>query len=337
MSDSVIQLLSDLVHKMNTFGNHLKLTTFGESHGKAIGGVLDGFPAGFAVDFEAIDAELARRAGRAENLSGTSQRAKHEADTVEWLSGIYEGKTLGTPIAFIVHNTDAHSADYDALQDVFRPAHADYTYQQKYGIRDPRGGGRASARETVARTVAGSLAKQWLAERGISIIAQCTVTEEEVRAAQAAGDSIGGLVVGSIKGLSAGIGEPTYDKLSARLAYAMLSINGCKGFDYGSGFEGVGKRGSELNDPIQIDNTGKVHFLSNHAGGILGGISTGQEITFRCIFKPTPSIAQPQQTITANKENTTLQIKGRHDACFALRTPPIVEAMAALAIMDFMV
>ncbi len=322
---------------MNTFGNHLRLTTFGESHGKAIGGVLDGFPAGFPIDFDVVDAELARRAGRVENLSGTSQRAKREADTVEWLSGIYEGKTLGTPIAFIIRNTDAHSADYEDLQDVFRPAHADYTYQQKYDIRDPRGGGRASARETVARVVAGALAKQWLAERGISITAECVVRSEDVMAAQAAGDSIGGIVLASIKGLPAGVGEPIYDKLSARLAYAMLSINGCKGFDYGSGFTGAGQCGSALNDPIQIDNTGKVHFLSNHAGGILGGISTGQEITFRCVFKPTPSIAQPQQTITANGENTTLTIKGRHDACFALRTPPIVEAMAALAIMDFMV
>ncbi len=326
-----------LLHKVNTFGNHLKLTTFGESHGKAIGGVLDGFPAGFPIDFDAVDACLARRAGRTHHLTGTSQRAQHEADTIEWLSGIYEGKTLGTPIAFLIRNTDSRPADYDALQDVFRPGHADYTYQQKYGIRDPRGGGRASARETVARTVAGSLAKQWLAERGILITAQCAVTEEAVHAAQAAGDSIGGLVVGSLKGLPAGIGEPIYDKLSARLAYAMLSINGCKGFDYGSGFEGVHQRGSELNDPMQTDENGNIVFLSNHAGGILGGISTGQEITFRCVFKPTPSIALSQQTITANKENTTLQIKGRHDACFALRTPPIVEAMAALTIMDFMV
>ncbi len=319
---------------MNTFGNKLRLTTFGESHGAAIGGVIDGFPAGWEIDLEAIQADLDRRAGRSEAVAGGSVRAAREADQIEWLSGIYEGKTLGTPIAFIIRNTDTRSEDYDALQDIFRPGHADFTYQAKYGIRDPRGGGRASARETVVRVVAGALAKQWLATKGIKIEAN---VEHRTQNTERAGDSIGGIVHGCIHGLPAGVGEPIYDKLSARLAYAMLSINGCKGFDYGSGFEGVSQTGSELNDAMRIDEDGKIIFCSNHAGGILGGISTGQDVTFRCVFKPTPSIALPQETINAQGENVTIQVKGRHDTCFALRTPPIVEAMAALVIMDFLI
>ncbi len=319
---------------MNTFGNKLRLTTFGESHGAAIGGVIDGFPAGWEMDLEAIQADLDRRAGRSEAIAGGSVRAAREADQIEWLSGIYEGKTLGTPIAFIIRNTDTRSEDYEAIQDVFRPGHADFTYQAKYGIRDPRGGGRASARETVVRVVAGALAKQWLAQKGITIEAECEMRDAGcVRA----GDSLGGIVHGCIHGLPTGVGEPIYDKLSARLAYAMLSINGCKGFDYGSGFEGATQTGSELNDAMRIDETGNVTFRSNHAGGILGGISTGQDITFRCVFKPTPSIALPQETVNAQGENVTIQVRGRHDACFALRTPSIVEAMAALVIMDFLV
>ncbi len=330
---------------MNTFGNRLRLTTFGESHGVAIGGVIDGFPAGWTVDFESIQTDLDRRAGRQAAQQGASARAKREADQIEWLSGIYEGKTLGTPIAFIIRNTDVRSEDYDALQDVFRPAHADYTYQQKYAIRDPRGGGRASARETAVRTVAGALAKQWLSAKGITIDAQLIqIGNEKVNALESAtilaqlpqNDSIGGVVSACIHGLPAGIGEPLYDKLSARLAYAMLSINGCKGFDYGSGFEGVGQRGSELNDMMQTDEAGSVAFLSNHAGGILGGITTGQDVMFRCVFKPTPSIALPQQTINSNGENVTIRVQGRHDACIALRAPVIVEAMAALVVMDYL-
>ncbi len=338
---------------MNTFGNKLRLTTFGESHGAAIGGVIDGFPAGWEIDFDAIQADLDRRAGRSEAVAGGSVRAAREADQIEWLSGIYEGKTLGMPIAFIIRNTDIRSEDYNALQDVFRPGHADFTYQAKYGIRDPRGGGRASARETVVRVVAGALAKQWLAAQGISIQAQIAQigdikadntqpTSEVVPSSPLWGglrgaDSMGGIVHGCIHGLPAGVGEPIYDKLSARLAYAMLSINGCKGFDYGSGFEGVTQTGSELNDAMRVDETGQVAFLSNHAGGILGGISTGQDVTFRCVFKPTPSIALPQETINAHDENVTIQVTGRHDTCFALRTPPIVEAMAALVVMDFLI
>ncbi len=330
---------------MNTFGNRLRLTTFGESHGVAIGGVIDGFPAGWTIDFESIQTDLDRRAGRQATQQGVSARAKRETDQIEWLSGIYEGKTLGTPIAFIIRNTDVRSEDYDALQDVFRPAHADYTYQQKYGIRDPRGGGRASARETVVRTIAGSLAKQWLGAKGITIEAQLIqIGNEKVNELESAtvpaqlpqADSIGGVVSTCIYGLPVGIGEPLYDKLSARLAYAMLSINGCKGFDFGSGFEGVGQRGSELNDMMQMDEAENVAFLSNHAGGILGGISTGQDVVFRCVFKPTPSIALPQKTINTKGENVTVQVRGRHDACIALRAPVIVEAMAALVVMDYL-
>ncbi len=321
---------------MNTFGNILRLTTFGESHGAAIGGVLDGFPAGITIDFSAIAADLARRAGR--DTVGASARAAHEDDAIEWLSGIYEGQTLGTPIAFLLRNTDARSSDYDALSAVYRPGHADYTYQAKYGIRDTRGGGRSSARETAVRVVAGALAKQWLQQQGVSVSAEVTQVGESrtpsewqdmLRAVQSSGDSIGGIITCTIHGLPAGVGEPLYDKLSARLAYAMLSINGCKGFDFGSGFDGVGERGSVLNDAMT--NQG---FATNHAGGILGGISTGQDVVFRCVFKPTPSISLPQQTVTSQGEECEVRVTGRHDVCIAMRAPVIVEAMAALVAMD---
>ncbi len=322
---------------MNTFGQHIRLTTFGESHGAAIGGVLDGFPAGMTIDFEALQRDVERRAGC---NKFTSSRAQNEADEIEWLSGIYEGKTLGTPIAFVVRNSDVRSGDYQSITEAFRPGHADYTYQQKYGIRDPRGGGRSSARETLVRVVAGALAKQYLASKGITISAQVSQIgnaiepiemQHVLEATQRAGDSIGGIVSCVVHGLPAGVGEPIYDKLSARLAYAMLSINACKGFDFGSGFEGVTETGSALNDEMQ-DGA----FLSNHAGGILGGISTGQDIYFRCVFKPTPSIAQPQRTIDTKGKNITIEVKGRHDVCVALRSPAIVEAMTALVVMDLL-
>ncbi len=304
---------------MNTFGIHLRLTTFGESHGVAIGGVLDGFPANFIIDEAAIQHELDRRAGRTLNSSHLSQRAKREKDTIEWLSGIYEGKTLGTPIAFLVRNTDAHTADYDALRDVYRPGHADYVYQQKYGFRDHRGGGRASARETVVRVIAGALAKQWLVQKGITIVADADVK---------------GIVSCCIQGVPVGVGEPIYDKLSARLAYAMLSINACKGFDIGTGFDTVNYTAAELNDEMRRDENGNVSFTSNHAGGILGGISTGQDIVFRCVFRPAPSIPDTQKTINAQAENVEIAIQGRHDTHLALRAPAIVECMAALTLMD---
>ncbi len=308
---------------MNTIGNIFRFTDFGESHGAAVGGVIDGCPSGIRIDPAAISHDLDRRAGRICDFT-VSQRAKAEPDEVEFLSGLLDGVTLGTPIAFIIRNQDARQEDYDALRDVFRPGHADSTYQQKYGIRDPRGGGRASARETAARVVAGSIAKQVLKQKGISINAETVQIGEAtnkdrfgevLQRVSEQGDSIGGVVKCGITGLPAGIGEPLFDKLQARLAYAVMSINACKGFEYGSGFGGVDKTGSELN---------------NCSGGALGGISDGTDFCFRCVFKPTPSISR-EQTLP---DGSTISIHGRHDVCVALRAPVIVEAMTAITILD---
>lgn len=299
---------------MNTFGKHFAFTSFGESHGKAIGGVLDGVPAGLHIDFDFIRSELAKRAGK--DIVGVSARAKNEPDEVEWLSGVMDGVTLGTPIAFLIRNRDAHPEDYEWLKRHYRPGHADYTYQLKYGIRDWRGGGRASARETAGRVVAGCIARQILRLKGVYIRARLiqvgeetnpSLFEDTISRVQRDGDSIGGIIRCTISGLQAGVGEPIFDKLQAHLAYAIMSINACKGFDYGTGFEGVGMPGSQANAI---------------SGGILGGISDGTPITFRCVFKPTPSIAKT--------------IKGRHDACVATRAVPIVEAMTALALVQFL-
>lgn len=302
---------------MNSFGNRFVFTSFGESHGRAIGGVLDGVPAGLTIDMPLIRSELDRRAGR--NVeAGVSVRAKREEDEVEWLSGVMDGVTLGTPIAFIIRNQDARPEDYEWLKHNYRAGHADWTYQQKYGIRDWRGGGRASARETAGRVVAGCIAKQLLRRKGIHIEAQLVQVgnetdprrfEEVIRAVQAEGDSIGGIVRCTITGVPVGIGEPIFNKLQAELAFAMMSINACKGFDYGTGFEGVGLKGSESN-------------LTS--GGMAGGIADGTPITFRCVFKPTPSIAK-------------WGVRGRHDACVAVRAVPIVEAMAAMAVGQFLI
>lgn len=302
---------------MNSFGNRFVFTSFGESHGRAIGGVLDGVPAGLTIDMPLIRSELDRRAGR--NVeAGVSVRAKREEDEVEWLSGVMDGVTIGTPIAFIIRNQDARPEDYEWLKHNYRAGHADWTYQQKYGIRDWRGGGRASARETAGRVVAGCIAKQLLRRKGIHIEAQLVQVGNEtdprrfsevIRAVQAEGDSIGGIVRCTITGVPVGIGEPIFNKLQAELAFAMMSINACKGFDYGSGFEGVGLKGSEAN------------FTS---GGMAGGIADGTPITFRCVFKPTPSIAK-------------WGVRGRHDACVAVRAVPIVEAMAAMAVGQFLI
>ena len=308
---------------MNSFGNRFVFTSFGESHGRAIGGVLDGVPAGLTIDISLIRRELDRRSGRSsefpakENFAaGVSQRAKRETDEVEWLSGVMDGVTLGTPIAFIIRNQDARPEDYEWLKHNYRAGHADWTYQQKYGIRDWRGGGRASARETAGRVVAGCIAKQLLRRKGIHIEAQLvqvgnetdpTRFSEVIRAVQAEGDSIGGIVRCTITGVPVGMGEPIFNKLQAELAFAIMSINACKGFDYGSGFEGVGLKGSEAN-------------LTS--GGMAGGIADGTPITFRCVFKPTPSIAK-------------WGVRGRHDACVAVRAVPVVEAMAAMAVMQF--
>ncbi len=313
---------------MNTFGKHFAFTSFGESHGRAVGGVIDGIPAGLAIDLDLIRRALDRRAGREGAASGASPRATAEEDQVEWLSGVFEGKTLGTPIAFIVRNTDAHSDDYEWLRHNYRVGHADFTYERKYGIRDHRSGGRASARETVARVVAGSIARQLLALRGVHIHADLVQVGDETRpeqfqayiaAIQQQGDSIGGIVRCVVTGLPVGVGEPVFDKLQSHLAYAMLSINACKGFDYGSGFEGVSLRGSEMfmPDSPQVYQT----------GGIAGGITDGTPLVFRCVFKPTPS-----NPITLHALCT--QARGRFDACVAVRAVPVVEAMTALALIN---
>ena len=308
---------------MNTFGNNWTFTSFGESHGIAIGGVLDGVPAGLQIDLDEIRKALDRRAGRTitnnqspiTNNIGASPRSKNEPDEVEWLSGVLDGVTLGTPVAFIIRNKDARPEDYEWLKHNYRVGHADKVYEQKYGIRDWRGGGRASARETAARVVAGSIAKQQLAQKGISIQASLVQVgaetdpakfAETIAAYQREGDSIGGIVECCIMGLPVGIGEPIFDKLQAHLAYAVMSINACKGFEYGTGFAGVSQPGSAIN---------------HISGGISGGISDGSEVFFRCVFKPTPSIPK-------------VGVKGRHDACVATRAVPIVEAMTALAIIN---
>jgi chorismate synthase len=300
---------------MNTFGDKWSFTSFGESHGAAIGGVLDGVPAGIAIDFDLIRQELDRRAGK--DQKGVSQRALREPDEVEWLSGVLDGRTLGTPIAFLIRNKDARPDDYAYLKHTYRIGHADKVYEQKYGIRDWRGGGRASARETAARVVAGCIAKQELAAKGVAIHAQLVQVGAEkdpdkfadtIAAYQHEGDSIGGIVECRINGLPVGTGEPIFDKLQAELAFAILSINACKGFEYGTGFGGVTQPGSAINAV---------------SGGISGGISDGTEVVFRCVFKPTPSTPKAG-------------VKGRHDACVAVRAVPVVEAMTALALVQFL-
>ena len=306
----------------NTFGDKWSFTSFGESHGAAIGGVLDGVPAGLHIDFAQIREALERRAGKADSQSlpegkGVSPRALREPDEVEWLSGVMDGMTLGTPIAFIIRNKDARPEDYEYLKHTYRIGHADKVYEQKYGIRDYRGGGRASARETAARVVAGEIAKQELAAKGIAIHAQLIQVGAETDPAkftdtiasyQREGDSIGGIIECRINGLPVGTGEPIFDKLQAHLAYAVMSINACKGFEYGTGFGGVAQPGSAIN---------------HLSGGISGGISDGSEILFRCVFKPTPSTPKAG-------------VKGRHDACVAVRAVPVVEAMTALDLVQFL-
>ena len=312
---------------MNTFGHNFRFTSFGESHGLAIGGVIDGVPAGIHIDFNLIREELARRAGK--GTIGVSPRALREPDEVEWLSGVIEepnpnpslkGRelvTLGTPIAFIIRNKDARPEDYEWLKNNYRVGHADRTYEQKYGIRDWRGGGRASARETAGRVVAGCIAKQMLRLKGINIHARLVQVgaetdplkfDEIIAAVHAEGDSIGGIVECVIDGLHAGIGEPIFHKLQAELAFAVMSINACKGFEYGTGFGGVTHKGSEIN---------------HISGGIAGGISDGSPVTFRCVFKPTASTPKAG-------------VKGRHDACVAVRAVPVVEAMTALALVQLL-
>ncbi|MCD8309917.1 MAG: chorismate synthase, partial [Prevotellaceae bacterium] len=345
------------------YGNLLRLTSFGESHGKGIGGVVDGFPAGVAIDMGFIQAELdRRRPGQSRITTG-----RKESDRVEFLSGIFEGKSTGCPIGFIVWNENQHSADYDNLKEVYRPSHADYTYQMKYGIRDHRGGGRSSARETIARVVAGALAKLALRQLGISITAYTSqvgpirlekgyadydlalaetnavrcpdpVKAREMEAfiagVKAEGDTIGGVITCVVKGCPAGLGEPVFGKLHAALGAAMLGINAAKAFEYGEGFGGLEMKGSEQND-LFYGADGHISTRTNHSGGIQGGISNGQDIYFRVAFKPVATLLKEQPTVRMDGSETTLKARGRHDPCVLPRAVPVVEAMAALTLLDF--
>ncbi|MDE7161105.1 MAG: chorismate synthase [Muribaculaceae bacterium] len=338
---------------MNSFGTLFRLTTFGESHGVAMGGVIDGCPPGVCLDIEEIQREVDRRRPGTSTLT----TARRESDRVEWLSGISaEGATLGTPIGFIVRNADQRSGDYDALRDCFRPNHADYTYVAKYGLRDHRGGGRASARETVCRVAGGAVARQWLATRGITVRAAIlsvgpvkvedpfAVAPGEVDAAvaeyvelmRAERDSAGGIVTARICGLPAGLGEPVGDKFHARLGSAMLSINAAMGFEYGEGFGGAALRGSEMADEMAPDGRGGVEMLTNHCGGVNGGITNGAVVTFRVAFKPTPTIARPLRSVDSAGNAVTVDARGRHDPCVVIRAVPVVEAMACLTVADML-
>ncbi len=313
-----------MAHK-NRIGNLFSLTSFGESHGPAIGGVVDGMPAGVAIDMALLQRDMARRRPGQGDLSST----RNETDEVEILSGIMDGVTLGTPIGFIIRNRDHRPEDYDHLKDVYRPSHADYTYQTKYGIRDHRGGGRASARETAARVVAGALAKQALAQMGITISANLARPLPEIPE----GDTCGGIVACSIKGVEAGIGEPAFGKLSSQLAEAMMSIPAAKGFEIGLGFDFVNHPGSEVLDKWVIEN-GKISTATNFSGGIQGGISNGNDITFNVAFKPVATLMRPVEGIDRDGKPVTIEPRGRHDSCVVPRAIPVVEAMAAIVLLD---
>ena len=315
---------------MNTIGHLFRLTTFGESHGTAIGGVIDGCPSQFKLDFDFIENELLKRKTA---QSPTSSQRK-ESDHIEWLSGLLDGITLGTPIAFMVRNEDCKPEDYDALKDVYRPSHADFTYEKKYGLRDWRGGGRASARTTLPVVVAGAIAKQILKGHGIQIIAEVTSTGDAEQAREE-GDTVGGIVECRIVGVPAGWGEPMFGKFSAELAYAMFSLPAVKGFEIGDGFALANMKGSEANDTF-INKDGQITTLTNHSGGIQGGISNGNDIVFRVAFKPIPSIAQPQQTVNRAGEPCEIAIEGRHDVCALPRAVVLVEALAAMVTVDEM-
>ncbi len=346
----------------NTFGNIFTLTTFGESHGTAVGGVIDGYPAGVAIDMEFIQSELSRRRPGQSRIT----TSRNEQDQVELLSGVFEGKSTGAPIGFEVRNANQRSRDYDNMRALFRPSHADYTYYNKYGIRDHRGGGRSSARITIARCVGGALAKLALRQLGISVtaytsqvgdirldkdymrydlssiesnIVRCPDSavakqmEDLIASVKADGDTIGGVITCVIKGCPVGLGEPEFGKLHAQLGAAMLGINAVKGFEYGEGFAGVTQRGSQQNDPF-VTKDGKTSTLTNHSGGIQGGISNGEDIYFRVAFKPVATIMKQQETVNIAGEETTFTAQGRHDPCVLPRAVPIVEAMAAMVILD---
>ena len=347
----------------NSFGNIFRLTSFGESHGAAIGGIIDGMPAGIAIDLDAVQLELdRRRPGQSAIVT-----ARNEKDRVRILSGIFEGVTTGTSIGFIIENENQHSADYGNIKDAFRPSHADYTYTSKYGLRDYRGGGRSSARETAARVVAGAFARQALAQLGIDLYAytsqvgeialsrdyrlysrdaidtnavrcpdatKAAEMEQLIKQVKGEGDTIGGIITGVITGVPVGLGEPVFGKLHAMLGAAMLSINAVKGFEYGDGFDFATRRGSEVNDAFTTDSEGRVRTATNHSGGIQGGISNGEDIIFRVAFKPVATLLRDVNTIDKDGNSITLKARGRHDPCVLPRAVPIVEAMAAMVILD---
>lgn len=348
---------------MNTFGELFRLTTFGESHGPGVGGVIDGMPPGVEVDLDFIQHELNRRRPGQSALT----TARKEGDKVEILSGVFEGKTTGCPIGFLVRNENQHSNDYDNLRNLFRPSHADFTYFKKYGLRDHRGGGRTSARETIARVVGGAFAKLALRRLGISIIAYTSqvghialpgtyadidlslvesnpvrcpdekVAEEMAKLiaeVKAEGDTIGGIISCVVKGCPPGLGEPVFGKLHARLGAAMLSINAVKGFEYGAGFAGVTQRGSEQNDVFVRRSDGSIGTLTNRSGGIQGGISNGEDIYFRVAFKPVATLLREQQTVDIAGNAVSVKARGRHDPCVLPRAVPIVEAMTSMVLLD---
>ena len=344
----------------NTYGNIFTLTSFGESHGEAVGGVVDGMPAGIDIDLDFIQADLDRR--RPGQSAITTSRK--EADKVELLSGVFEGKSTGCPIGFVVRNTNQHSQDYENMRNVFRPSHADYTYTTKYGVRDHRGGGRSSARITISRCVAGALAKLALRQIGVSVTAYTSQVgdiaidpdyrhhdlsqietnavrcpdveaaakmEKLIAEVKGQGDTVGGIITCVVKGCPVGLGEPEFGKLHAALGSAMLGINAVKGFEYGAGFACVNRRGSELNDVF----TEGFRTTTNNSGGIQGGISNGEDIYFRVAFKPVATLLMEQQTVDKDGNPTKLTARGRHDPCVLPRAVPIVEAMAAMTILDY--
>ena len=347
----------------NSIGHIFRLTTFGESHGAAVGGVIDGMPAGIEIDLDRVQQELdRRRPGQSAIVT-----ARDEKDRVKILSGIFEGKTTGTPIGFVVENSNQHSADYDNMRDTYRPSHADYAYDAKYGVRDHRGGGRSSARETIARVVGGAFARQVLEKLGIKVYAytsqvgsialdrdykkydpamidtnavRCPDAQKAeqmyqfISQVKADGDTIGGVITGVVTGVPSGLGEPAFGKLHASLGAAMLSINAAKGFEYGMGFDGVACRGSEMIDLFTRREDGSIGMLTNNSGGIQGGISNGEDIYFRVAFKPVATLLREIETIDRNGEAVTLHARGRHDPCVLPRAVPVVEAMAAMVILD---
>ena len=318
----------------NTFGTAFCLTTFGESHGAAIGGVIDGCPAGILLDKSLIEKELSRRKPGQDAVSSSRQ----EPDEVEYLSGLFEGKTTGVPIAFIIRNKDAKTSDYENIKDVFRPSHADFTYQEKYGIRDYAGGGRGSARTLLPCVVAGAVAKQILATQGIDIQSNVIRTDEDfermLNRVREDNDTVGAVVQGVIKNVPVGLGEPAFQKFHAVLAHAMMTINAAKGFEIGEGFNVARMRGSDCNDEFTFDGE-RIRTKTNHSGGVQGGITNGEDVVFRVAFKPIPSIMRPQQTVDIQGNTATLEIQGRHDVCVVPRVLPIVEAMAAMVTLDF--